>query len=147
MADTAVHLEQRVLPAVPIRHWIGSLPWGLRALLGYDRRLCAEVVGAFAQELLRSLRRRAKHLLGVGSVAAADTGAVAAIQRTDGAMRLNVHVHVLALDGVYVREDRDGALVFHHLPAPMGAEVTEVARHPAIRIERILRANGRSLDP
>src|SRR5438445_1502638 len=35
MADTAVHLEQRVLPAVPIRHWIGSLPWGVRALLGY----------------------------------------------------------------------------------------------------------------
>jgi len=26
MADTAVHLEQRVLPAVPIRHWLGSLP-------------------------------------------------------------------------------------------------------------------------
>jgi len=46
MADTSVQLEQRVLPAVPIRHWIGSLPWGMRALLGYDRRLCAEVVGA-----------------------------------------------------------------------------------------------------
>ncbi len=35
MADTAVHLEQRVLPEVPIRHWICSLPWGLRSLLGY----------------------------------------------------------------------------------------------------------------
>jgi hypothetical protein len=40
-----VHLEQRVLPAVPIRHWIGSLLWGLRALLCYDRVLCVEVVG------------------------------------------------------------------------------------------------------
>ncbi|MSP25779.1 MAG: hypothetical protein EXR75_11555, partial [Myxococcales bacterium] len=29
-----VHLEQNVLPAVPIRHWICSLPWGLRALCG-----------------------------------------------------------------------------------------------------------------
>ncbi len=26
MADTAVHLEQSVLPRVPIRHWICSLP-------------------------------------------------------------------------------------------------------------------------
>jgi len=147
MADTAVQLEQRVLPAVPIRHWIGSLPWGLPALLGYDRRLCAQVVGAFAQELMRSLRQRAKRLLGVGSVALAHTGAVAAIQRTDGAMRLNVHVHVLALDGVYVREDRDGALVFHPLPAPTRANVTDVARRTAVRVERILRANGRSLDP
>jgi hypothetical protein len=41
MADTAVHLEQSVLPEVPIRHWICSLPWGLRALLGYDRGLCS----------------------------------------------------------------------------------------------------------
>lgn len=28
MADTAVHLAERVLPRVPIRHWICSLPWG-----------------------------------------------------------------------------------------------------------------------
>jgi hypothetical protein len=69
MADTAVHLEQEVLPAVPIRHWIGSLPWGLHALLGYDRKLCALVVGAFVEEVLRSLRQRAKRLLGLGSIA------------------------------------------------------------------------------
>ena len=37
MANMAVHLEQNVLPRVPVRHWICSLPWGLRALLGYDR--------------------------------------------------------------------------------------------------------------
>jgi Putative transposase len=147
MADTAVHLTQQVLPAVPIRHWIGSLPWGLRALLGYDRVLCAEVVGAVAQELLRSLRQRAKRQLGLASVADAHTGAVAAIQRTDGAMRLNVHAHVLALDGVYVREGQGGALVFHPLPAPTRADVTEVARRTAARVERILRARGRSLDP
>jgi len=62
-------------------------------------------------------------------------------------MRLNVHAHVLALDGVYVREGPDGALVFHPLPAPTRADVTEVARRTAARVERILRARGRSLDP
>ncbi len=40
MCDLAVHLEREVLPEVPIRHWICSLPWGLRALLGYDSELC-----------------------------------------------------------------------------------------------------------
>jgi len=88
------------------------LPWGLRALLGYDRVLCAQVIGAFAQELLRSLRQRAKRKLGLASVADAHTGAVAAMQRTDGAMRLNVHAHVLALDGVYVREGPGGRARF-----------------------------------
>jgi hypothetical protein len=69
------------------------LPWGLRALLGYDRVLCAEVVGAFVEELCRSLSRRAKRLFGLPTVADAKTGAVAAVQRTDGALRLNVHAH------------------------------------------------------
>ena len=41
MADIAVHLEEQVLPPVFIRRWICSLPWGLRALLGYDRQLCS----------------------------------------------------------------------------------------------------------
>src|SRR5690606_35378113 len=91
MALAAVHLEESVLPAVPIRHWVGSLPWGLRALLGYDRQLCAEVAAAFAYELLGSLRRRAKRMLGLRSVADAHTGLVMAIQRTDSAVRLNVH--------------------------------------------------------
>ncbi len=33
MSDTAVHLERYVLPEVRVRHWVCSLPWGLRALL------------------------------------------------------------------------------------------------------------------
>jgi hypothetical protein len=47
MNDVAVHLEEAVLPAVPMRQWVCSLPWKLRYLLGYDRELCAEVRGAF----------------------------------------------------------------------------------------------------
>ncbi len=147
MADTAVHLERYVLPAVPIRHWICSLPWGLRALLGYDRTLCAEVVSAFVGEISRSLCFRAKQALGLRSVADAHTGAVAAIQRTDSALRLNVHAHVLVLDGVYVRDEKTDTLVFYPLPTPTRAEVAAVARRTAERIEKLLRAHGRSLDP
>ena len=87
--DTAVHLDERVLPGVPIRHWICSLPWGLRALLGYDRELCAKVVSAFAGELMRSLRKRAKHELGLASVAQAHAGAVhRLLRKSGGASRL-----------------------------------------------------------
>ena len=110
MADTAGHREREVLPQVPIRHWICSLPWGLRALLGYDRELLAGVTSAFAHELSRSLRFRAKKEFGLRSVRDAHTGMVTAIQRVDSALRLNVHMHTLALDGVYVRRDDDGSL-------------------------------------
>jgi hypothetical protein len=147
MSDTAVHLEERVLPAVPIRHWICSLPWGLRALLGYDRELCAKVVSAFVGELSRSLKRRAKRELGLLSVEDAHTGAVCAVQRTDSALRLNVHLHVLALDGVYVRDGASKELVFEALEAPSHREVLDVARRTAERIDRLLRQSGQSLEP
>jgi hypothetical protein len=148
MSDAAVHLTERVLPEVPIRQWVCSLPWGLRALLGYDRELCAEVLSAFVEELLRSLRWRAKRLLGLASVEQAHPGTVTFIQRFDSALRLNVHFHTLALDGVYVRGD-DGAageLVFHALPEPTGDEILEVARRTAERAVAILNKRGRSVD-
>jgi hypothetical protein len=146
MADAAVHLEERVLPAVPVRHWICSLPWGLRALIGYDRELCAQVVSTFVGELGRSLRKRAKRALGLASVAQAHTGAVCAVQRTDGALRLNVHLHVLSIDGVYVRDAESGALVFEELGTPSHAEVLSVARRTAERVDALLRKTGRSLE-
>jgi len=62
-SDAGVHLEQRVLPEAPVRHWTCSLPWGLRELLGYDKRLCADVLAAVIAELGRSLKWRAKKLL------------------------------------------------------------------------------------
>ncbi len=69
-------------------------------------------------ELCRSLKRRAKRQLGLASVAQAHTGAVCAVQRTDGALRLNVHLHVLSLDGVYVRDSESAALVFESSARP-----------------------------
>jgi len=47
MNDVALHLTQRVIPEVPVRQWVCSLPWQLRYVLGYDRQLCAAVLGAF----------------------------------------------------------------------------------------------------
>ncbi len=67
--------------------------------------------------LRRSVKRRAKKSLCLATVAEALTAAVSVIQRGDSALRLNVHFHVLALDGVYVREEPDAPLVFHPLAA------------------------------
>ncbi len=49
MSDTAVWQTEHVLPTVPIRQWVCSLPWGLRAIVGYDRELCALVVETFVR--------------------------------------------------------------------------------------------------
>jgi hypothetical protein len=64
MSDIAAHLVDEVLPKVPSRQWVCSLPWRLRYAMGYDRRLCADVLAAFIGAVSRSLRRRAKRELG-----------------------------------------------------------------------------------
>ena len=100
MSDTAVHLTANVLPEVAVRHWVCSFPWGVRAVLGYDKALCRAATCAFEKEVSRSLKRRAKQLLGLQSVSLALTGLVAVVQRTDGALRLNVHLHCLGLERI-----------------------------------------------
>lgn len=74
------------------------------------------------------------------------TGAVAVVQRADSALRLNVHVHALALDGVYVRDGAKGPLTFHPLAAPTRAHVEDVARRTARRVEKVFQKHGRSFE-
>jgi hypothetical protein len=145
MADSAAHLSDSVLPEVPIRQWVVTLPWQVRALVGYDRRLCAAVFDAFAKELMALQKRRAKRYLGLGSVSEAHTGTVTFVQRFDSALRLDPHGHVLTPDGVWVRGD-EGGLEFHALTEPTLAEVAELAERTAARLERVFEAHGKSFE-
>ena len=103
--------------------------------------------GAFVGELRRWLVWRAKHALSLTSVAGAQTGTITFVQRFDSSLRPNVHLHVLALDGVYVRDAASGAPVFHALPAPSEDDVALVARRTAERVDKLLARHGSSLDP
>ena len=60
MADTAAHLADRMLPEVPVRQWVLSLPFALRYRLAYDAPLVRDVLAIFVQSVLTSLRRRAR---------------------------------------------------------------------------------------
>ena len=145
MSDTAIWLTEHVIPREQIRQWVLTLPWGLRVRAGYDRQLCVLVVDTFIRELQRSYRWRAKRLFGLASVEEAFTGAVTVIQRFDSALRLNVHLHTLVLDGVYVKSD-DGGLRFLRLPRPSADEVYDVAFRTAKKVVAMLEKKGRSAD-
>ena len=145
MSDIAAHLVDEVLPEVPTRQWVCTLPWRLRYAMGYDRKLCADVLGAFIAALKRSLRWRAKREYNLRSVADARVGAVTFVQRADSALRLNVHFHTLALDGVYVRDD-DGQLQFCALSAPSTDDVAQVAAWTHAALLRVLERHGRTLE-
>jgi len=95
MADTAAHLVDRVLPEVPLRQWVLSLPFALRYRLAYDARLAGDVLGLFVRAVFAALRRRARRQWGVRRGLC---GAVTCVQRFGAALNLNVHFHSLVLD-------------------------------------------------
>src|SRR5438034_199998 len=114
MADTAAHLVERVLPIVPVRQWVLSLPFALRYRMVYDAHLTSDVLNVFIRVLFGELRRRASKLLGVPS---SQCGAVTFVQRWGDALNANPHFHSLVLDGVYATGG-NGRPEFHQLPAP-----------------------------
>jgi hypothetical protein len=138
MADTAAHLVDRVFPEVPVRQWVLSLPYALRYRLAYDAQLVRDVLRIFVQEVFGSLRRRARARSGIRQV---ECGAVTFVQRFGDALNLNVHFHMLALDGVYASEE-GGRLRFDPLPPPGDAEVARVAARIARRIVTLLQRRG-----
>jgi hypothetical protein len=139
MADIASHLVDAVLPSEPgYRQWVCTVPWEWRTAVGYDRKLCADVLNAFASSLLRQLRWRVKRLFGLASVSDAQVGAITFVQRHDSALRLAPHFHTLAADGAWVRGE-DGELRFLALPEPTAEEVAQLATWVHARL---LRARG-----
>jgi hypothetical protein len=93
MAERAAHLVDHVLPAVPIRQWVLSLPHRLRYLLAWDHGLCRAVLRIYARALLGFLRRRARR----HGIPHGRSGAITAIQRFGSAVNLMRGAHYLAL--------------------------------------------------
>ena len=104
MAEVSAHLVDHVFPEVPVRQWVLSLPHRVRYLLARHPDLCREVRGIFARAVHSFYVRRARSE-GHGS---GRCGSVVQIQRHDSAIRLDVHLHGLFLDGVYTGFDSRG---------------------------------------
>jgi hypothetical protein len=144
MADTAAHLALRVLPTVPVRQWVLTLPYALRYRCAFDRELTSEVLRAFLRSLFAELRRRVRQHWGVR---AEQCGAVTFLQRFGSALNLNLHFHTLALDGVYLYDGEWSETPrFFLLPPPRHDEVVRVLFGTARRIARLLESRAEEFD-
>ena len=139
MTELAAHLVDRVIPDVPVRQWVLSLPWSLRYQLAFDATLCRDVLAVFIRVVFGWLRRRAASR----GIRDSQCGAVTVIQRFGSSLNLNVHLHSIVLDGVFTRSTPTGAPVFQALPAPTDAEVADVLEQVHRRVRRLLRRRGR----
>ncbi len=105
---------ERLLPRVPVRHWVFSLGESAQPYLVAQPRLRARVGRACVGAVFAWLRRAAAR---EGLPEVRRCGAVSAVHRVGATLEANVHVHALVLDGVYVPGPA-ATPVFHPLPAP-----------------------------
>jgi hypothetical protein len=96
MCNEAVQLVDRVLPNVPIRQGVLSLPWELRGLAATKPEVLGVMDKIFAQEIARAAKRLA-------AIAGAETGSIGCPQLFGGSLNVHPHLHTLCADGVFER--------------------------------------------
>jgi hypothetical protein len=104
MAQTAAHLADHVIPPVPVRQWVISVPKRLRGFLADRPPAIAALTKIFLDEIERLLCAAA----GVTSDPDAPTsahprlGGVSFLHRFGSALNRHVHLHACVTDGVFV---------------------------------------------
>jgi len=142
MADSAAHLVDRVLPEIPVRQWVLTLPYPLRYRCAWNAQLTSDVLRCFLRALFADQRRRAKRDFGVRRGLC---GSVTYIQRFGSALNLTPHFHALVLDGVYAGTSSQPG-PFSPLPPPETEDVVRVLAGTARRILRRLERSGAEMD-
>jgi hypothetical protein len=136
MANVAAHLVDRVLPDVPVRQYVLTLPYELRRLAAFK----ADVLTALARIFVEAVFARYRSRAGCDGIENPQCGSVNFVQRF-GSLNLHVHFHLLALDGVFARDAR-GGLVFHPAEAPTAADLEAIVARTARRSIAWLRKRG-----
>ena len=97
MCQTSAYLVDRVLPYIPYRQYVVSFPFAMRYWLSSKPRLTTAVVGIINSAISNFIKRRAKD----AGYSGVQSGAVTFLQRFGGFLNLNLHAHILVMDGFY----------------------------------------------
>src|SRR5438094_4961487 len=141
MAQTAAHLVECVIPWVPTRQWVVSVPIPLRYWMAGSQDLPAKVhtiirttIGQHYvnQAVQRGIERTTVH-----------PGSVTFIQRFGSALNLHVHYHLLFLEGVFLdRTDQGRTPRFLASAPPTDTDIADVIQKISRRVIRKLRHLG-----
>ena len=141
MAQMAAHLVEQVIPWVPTRQWVVSVPVALRYWMASSQDLTAKVhtiirttIGQYYvnQAVTQGHERAAVH-----------PGSVTFIQRFGSALNLHVHFHLLFLEGVFLdRTDQGLQPRFLAGEPPTDTAIAAVIQKISRRVIRALRHLG-----
>jgi Putative transposase/Transposase zinc-binding domain len=141
MAQMAAHLVEQVIPWVPTRQWVVSVPVPLRYWMAGSQDLTAKIhtiirttIGQYYvnQAVQRGIERATVH-----------PGSVTFIQRFGSALNLHLHFHILFLEGVYLDRTAVGLKPrFLAGAPPTDTDIAAVIQKISRRVIRMLRRLG-----
>ena len=104
MAQTAAHLVDHVIPPVPVRQWVISLPKRLRGVLGDRPKAVAAVTRIFLDEIetLLCLERLRCSTHATLQSTRPRLGAVSFLHRFGSGLNRHAHLHAAVTDGVFL---------------------------------------------
>jgi ribosomal protein S27E len=137
MADSAALLVDEILPYQRMRQWVLSVPFPLRFLFASNPKAMTRALGI----AYRAIATHLAHKAGFAKPLA-QTGAVTLIQRFGSALNLNIHFHMLFLDGVYIDPRQGNYARFSCVKAPTCEELTKLTHTIAHRVGHYLDRQG-----
>ena len=136
MVESAAHLVDHVFPEAPVRQWVLTFPFPLRFLLAAHPEALSQVLAVVQRGISTFVIQRS----GLAVASGAKTGAVTLIQRFGSALNLNIHLHMLFLDGAYTFGGQ--RVSFHRARRPSNAELVHLLGTLSRRIVRVLVRRG-----
>jgi ribosomal protein S27E len=136
MAESAALLVDDVLRGYVVRQWVLSLPIPLRLLLARCPIELSKVMGIIHRAISTHIVSQAGF-----TNKRAKTGAVTIIQRFGSALNLNIHFHMLFLEGA-ISENPWGGTTFTRIKAQSHSDMVELVHAISQRIARYLEKVG-----
>jgi hypothetical protein len=136
MVESAALLVDDILPEQPVRQWVLSFPFQLRFLFASNPGVMSQVLGIVYRVISGALLKKAGLTRKNGM-----TGAVTLVQRFGSALNLNVHFHMLFIDGAYSR-NQYGKVVFKRTKAPEKDQLCKLVNKISLRVAAYLERQG-----
>jgi hypothetical protein len=144
MAQTAAHLADHVIPPVPMRQWVISVPRRLRGILADRPQAVTTLSRIFLEEIERLLCHAAD--LPTARDAAGQArprlGAVSFQHRFGSALNQHVHLHACVTDGVFKQRAAGGGVTFHAARPLTASGLVAVTQRVRLRLVRWFRRKG-----
>ena len=136
MSEEAAYLVDMVLPRSRYRQWTFTFPFAIRRLMARDYTLITAILGIVIRALFAYQRRMARRAGHRGAKCAS----VTFVQRFGGALNLNVHLHVLLPDAVFLPgETGDDELVLLPLAPPEDKDIQSILEKVVRRVSALVR--------